>query len=339
MNYFMINKQLDYERGFLSGLEFRDGRLCLMGEKTVGYFFSRVFDSLESGCIWHRFTMDVGMQNGSGIRAAFYCFDTPELWYRDRKMQVADFLRDPKIPAAEKKKTMEPWRCVYVSGRRDILLHGAAGRYLVVELEMERREADNSIGEMCLFFPKETWMRFLPGIYSKDQESADFTERFLSIFQSMHEDREEGVRTSAAMIHPASANRDLLEELAGWYDLKDLYLWPDEQLRELVMKAPELLRKRGTAAGLKEYLSLYLGEEPEILEDPEDPWSFTVLVPVKYVNEPREYRSLMRIIGHMKPAGMSVKIKALMKKKRSSSEMLLGMDSMLESDDSGRIPE
>lgn len=335
----MINKQLDYKRGYLSGLEFRDGRLYLKEGAGNGCFFSRVFDSREDGCVWHRFTMDLGADNAGGILVSFYCFDTPEFFYRGRKAAVSDFLRDPVISVKEKKQTLAPRCMVHTAGLKDILLHKTAGRYLVVEVEMERREADNSIGDMCLYFPKETWMRFLPGIYSRDQASAEFTERFLSIFQNIHEDREEGIRTSAAMIQPASADRKLLEELAGWYDLKDLYLWPDAQLKELLMRAPELLRKRGTAAGMKEYLSLYLRQEPEILEMQDDPWSFTVRVPSEYIDEPMEYRSLLRIIGHMKPAGMTVHVEPLKKRKRGSSEMRLGMDSMLEADDAGRGQE
>ena len=335
MNYFVINKQLDYERGYLSGLEYRKGRLRLQKDAEKGCFFSRVFDSQDDGCIWHRFTLDIGMRIGSGLRTSFYCFDSPELVWKNRRTTAAELLRDPQITPEEKREAMEPWCALRAAGRSDILLHETAGRYMVVEVDLERREADNSVGDMCLWFPKETWMSYLPGIYSRHQDPGEFTDRFLSIFQSIQDDREQDIRVSAGMLHPASADRRLLEELAGWYDLKDLYLWPDSRLRALVMSAPELLKKRGTVAGLKEYLRLYLGEEAMVDEEPDEPWSFSVLVPAEYFDDPREYRSLMRIIGHMKPAGMTVKIKASVKKKRTSDEVHLGIDSMLEGEDPG----
>lgn len=339
MNYFVINKQMDYERGYLNGLEYRRGRLRLKKDAESGCFFSRVFDSQEDGCIWHRFTLDIGMRKGSGLRTSFYCFDVPDLVWRNRKTTVEALLRDPEIPPEEKRRALEPRCALRTLGRTDILLHETAGRYMVVEVELERRESDNSVGDMCLYFPKETWMRFLPGIYSRHQDPGEFTDRFLSIFQSMHEDRERDISGSAGMLHPASADRRLLEELAGWYDLKDLYLWTDAKLRALVMNAPELTKKRGTVAGLKKYLQLYLGEEPAVDEEPDNPWGFSVLVPAEYFDDPREHRSLMRIIGHMKPAGMTVQIKASVKKKRNSDEMHLGIDSMLEGEDTGREQE
>ena len=59
MSYFVINKKLDYDRGFLSGGEFRDGRLFLKEDCRVkACFFSRLFDSREAGTEWGRFTAD-----------------------------------------------------------------------------------------------------------------------------------------------------------------------------------------------------------------------------------------------------------------------------------------
>ena len=327
----MINKQLDYDRGFLEGLVFRNGRLGLApGNGDVGTFFSRVFDSRESGTVWHRFLIDGGTQAGQGLALGFYSFETPELIVRGEKTTVSDLIRNPEIPVREKKRLLRPYLRLSAGGTCDMLLHEVTGRYLVVCAELHRREADNSIGDMCLFFPKETWMRFLPGVYSRDRATADFTERYLSIFQSVYDDREREIRESAGLIHPSAVSRALLEELAGWYDLKDLYLWTDEKLRQLVLKAPELLLKRGTAAGLKEYLGLYLGTQPEIREDEGDRYGFLVLVPEEYIDDIREQRSLMRIIGHMKPAGMDVRLAALERRSRSGEEMRLGVNSRLE---------
>ncbi len=330
----MINKKLDYERGFLDGLEYRDGRLRLAGKGSgMGVFFSRVFDSIESGTVWHRFTVDCGQGSGAGLRISFYSFESEELLINDQRMPVSDLIRSRDISSSEKKRLLEPWLKKRASGKNDLLLHEAEGRYMLVCIELIRQETDNSLGDMCLYFPKDTWMKFLPGVYSRDRETADFTERFLSIFQSIYDDRDREIRGSAGLIHPAAVNRQLLEELAAWYDLKDLYLWTDERLKELVSKAPELARKRGTASGLREYLSIYLGSEPEICEDMDNPYMFRVLVPEEFIDDPKEYRALVRVIGQMKPAGITARILPIKRTAQDSTDLRLGINSRLENKD------
>lgn len=333
-NYFLINKKLDYERGVLDGLEYRNGRLHpAAGAAGTGVFFSRVFDSLERGTVWHRFTADCGRGSGAGLRVSFYSFESEELIINERRTIVSDLLRNRDLSSQEKKRLLEPWLKKRTVGKNDVLLHEVEGRYLVICIELSRHETDHSLGDMCVYFPKDTWLKFLPGVYSKDAKTADFTERFLSIFQSIYDDRDREIRGSAGLIHPAVVNRKLLEELAAWYDLKDLYLWTDDRLRELVCKAPELARKRGTAAGLKEYLRIYLGTEPEICEDPEDPYTFTVRVPEEYIDDPKEYRALGRVIGHMRPAGITARILPMKRTAQDSTHLRLGINSRLENKD------
>lgn len=327
----MINKKLDYERGFLDGLEYRDGRLRLVkGSAGTGVFFSRVFDSLERGTVWHRFTVDCGNSSGAGLSISFYGFEQEELLVNNRKMTVSELLRNKYITSREKKRIMEQCLKKHVSGKNDLLLHEVEGRYLVVCIELSPHENDNSLGDMCLYFPKDSWLKFLPGVYSRDSKTADFTDRFLSIFQNIYDDRDREISESAGLIHPLDVNRQLLEELAAWYDIKDLYLWDDDSLRKLVSKAPELAKKRGTASGLREYLGIYLGAEPEIRENKEEPYTFTVLVPEEFIDEPKEYQALLRVIGHMKPAGMTARVLPMKHTAQDSTGMRLGINSRLE---------
>ncbi len=330
--YFVINKKLDYERGFLDGLEYRNRRLCLADDVTgTGVFFSRVFDSLESGMIWHRFTVDCRQGAGAGLRISFYSFEEEELLINEQKTTVSALIHDPQLSSNAKKRQLEPWLKKRVVGKGDMLLHEVEGRYLMVCIELSRREMDNSLGDMCLYFPEDTWLKFLPGVYSKDRAGADLTERFLSIFQSLYDDRDREIRESAGLIHPATVDRKLLEELAGWYDLEDIYLWTDDHLRKLVAKAPELARKRGTVAGLREYLRIYLGTDPEISEDAEHPYTFTVRVPERYIDDPKEYQALMRVIGHMRPAGITARVLPMKRTAQDSTNLRLGINSRLES--------
>ena len=329
-NYFLINKQLDYHRGFLQGMEYAEGKLKLLPDVSYGIFFSRLFDSREDETVWHRFS---ALTEGklSSLSLSFFAFEENTVLFGGKRRSIEELIRDPSLSAEEKKKALRPWLKKTMTGFSDLLLHEVKGRYLLLLVEVFRREEneDTELKEMCLYFPKETWMRYLPGVYSRDRETADFTERFLSVFQSLYDDRDKQIRESAGFIHPLLSDRPLLNELASWYDLKDLFLWSDDKLKKLLMKAPELLKKRGTAAGLKEYLGLYLGTEPKIIEDPQKPYDLTVVVPQEYIDDVRAYNAVNRIIGHMKPAGMTAHLTSVKNRTRTSDEFRLGLNSRL----------
>ena len=330
MSYFVINKKLDYERGFLSGGEFRDGRLFLREDCRVrASFYSRLFDSREAGTEWGRFTADSPKNAGAGFQLSFYASDQPFIQCGDRKRLIQDMISDPGLSDDEKREFLKPLLRKHFVGQNDVLLNGVRGRYLLFVLDLYRQESETSCGVMCLYFPKDSWIRYLPGVYSRDKEGADFTERFLGIFQTLYEDREREIRGSAAFLNPDSCGRALLEELAEWHDLKDIYLWSDDRLRELIRRAPELSVMRGTVSGLREYLKLYTGEEPVIREDEKDPSVFSVGVREDFLEDAKEYRSLLRVISHMKPAGTEVRVVPLRRRMQMGADVYLGLNSAI----------
>ncbi len=59
---------------------------------------------------------------------------------------------------------------------------------------------------------------------------------------------------------------DFLQWLAQWVDLNLDKEWPEDQRRKNIALAMDLYRWRGTVKGLKEYIKIYTGVEPEIRE-------------------------------------------------------------------------
>ena len=344
MSYFVINKQLDYDLGFLSGGEYRNGRLSVFRKAENGAcFISRLFDSRDEGTEWGRFVVDARRDAGAGLQIAFYTSERPEIAYRNRNVPIQELISDPTISAEKKKEIFSPLFKKRFVGSRDILLNGITGRYLFFIMDLYRQENDNTCGNMCLYFPKTSWIRYLPSVYSRNPQDADFTERFLGIFQSFYEDREREIRNSAELLFPDAGERAMLEELAEWYDFRDVYLWPDEKLCELIKRAPYLRAKYGTVGGMKEYLSLYTGTVPEIREDEKNPNLVIIAVPERYLTDVREYNLLLRIIGHMLPAGMDVRVTSLREKDGMIKSMSIGVNSFLggpksDKSDSTRYP-
>jgi hypothetical protein len=54
--------------------------------------------------------------------------------------------------------------------------------------------------------------------------------------------------------------------LASWFNLVLDERWPEEKRRRLLRSAVSLYRQRGTCRGLREYLKIYTGEIPQIIE-------------------------------------------------------------------------
>ena len=330
MSYFVINKQLDYDLGFLSGGEYRNGRLSVSSDAESGAcFVSRLFDSRSEGTEWGRFVVDARSDVGAGLQIAFYATETSTIVYRNRIVSIQELISDRKLSSEDKKEIFEPLLKKRFVGFKDVLLNGITGRYLFFIIDLYRQENDNTCGDMCLYFPKTSWIRYLPSVYSRNPKDADFTERFLGIFQSFYEDREREIRNSSELLYPVAGERAMLEELAEWYDLTDVYLWPDEKLNVLVRRAPHLMAKHGTIGGMIEYLSLYTGTEPEIKEDDKNPNLVTIAVPERYITNMREYSLLLRIIGHMLPAGMDVRVTSLRDQGEIRKAISIGVNSFL----------
>ncbi len=334
MKYFVINKQLEYDRSFLSGLTF-DGRLLKLSSNSrrAGYMFSRVYDSMESEMQWHRFTVE-GEFREAGISVRIYACEQPTVLVDGRYYLISEIIGDEDMSLVQKLKILAPYEAMAVSGQSDILLHDITGRYLFFLLELFRQEDEPKIESICIRFPRESWLKYLPGVYAKDDRKGDqsksgFTERYLALFQSLYEDLESEIRDGARLMNPAAIDRHLLINLAQWFDVKDVHLWPDDRLRELIPRLPELMRMKGTARGITEYVRLYTGEEPHLTEQGD-----TVILTVKdrYIKDAKDYQALVRIVNAMKPADTMLRIVSEDAGVSLGIGMRLGVNSMLGAD-------
>jgi phage tail-like protein len=109
---------------------------------------------------------------------------------------------------------------------------------------------------------RSRYMDYLPGIYSRN----DFMARYLLIFESILGPVERTVDNIPHLFDPALAPSDVLPWLGSWLGLALDERWPDARRRELIKSAAELYHWRGTRRGLSEFIRLYTGIVPEIIE-------------------------------------------------------------------------
>jgi phage tail-like protein len=109
---------------------------------------------------------------------------------------------------------------------------------------------------------KGRYLRYLPALYADDELMG----RFLMLFESFWAPIERTIDQLPFYLDPRTAPPDLLPWLACWLDLVLDERWPEEKRRRLLRSAVTLYRKRGTRQGLREYLEIYTGQVPLILE-------------------------------------------------------------------------
>lgn len=105
----------------------------------------------------------------------------------------------------------------------------------------------------------------LPAIYREGGE-AGFTFRLVSLFAEVLESLEGDIYALYEYLDPDAAPAEFLPWLASWVALELDETWPEEKRRTLIKSAVELYKRRGTVQGIKEFVEIYTGIAPEIIE-------------------------------------------------------------------------
>ncbi|ELY91712.1 phage tail protein [Natrialba hulunbeirensis JCM 10989] len=151
------------------------------------------------------------------------------------------------------------WTLVDEIDPEDILLRDANGRYLYVAVELVGTPtASPRIDAVTAYCPRQSYLRYLPELYQNDDRSAQFLERYLSTFETSFVDIESEIEQLPRYFDPDGVPSESLAWLEDWLAADEYRDWPESARREYLARAPELYQKRGTRAGLRETLELYL---------------------------------------------------------------------------------
>jgi phage tail-like protein len=219
-----------------------------------GTLVTQALDSVIHRCLWDRLAIEGDFPDGTSVRAFVYSAETalPDAI-------VADLLPDAwsPVPALEGPQT-SPW---------DAMLRAAPGRYLWLRLELAGDgHVTPRLRKIRLKFPRISLRRYLPGTFGSDPLAAEFTDRFLAIFDRELRRLESVIDWQAHFYDPLSApandddrRRDFLSWLASWIGVTLDRSWPLERRRRYLKHVGALFGKRGTLPGLEQNLRLFLG--------------------------------------------------------------------------------
>lgn len=157
-----------------------------------------------------------------------------------------------------------------VTDPSDTLLTEATGRYLHVLVRfVGSRTQSPRLRSLTAYCPRQSYLRYLPEIYKQTGRNSAFLERFLSIFETTFVDIESSMEQTTQYLDSQEIPKEYLSWLNGWLALDIGHTWSEAARRELLARAPELYKMRGTKQGMEELITLYLDH----VTLPEPPWS------------------------------------------------------------------
>lgn len=328
LKYFIFNKESDYRRGYLWNMDVLENGIRVQQDaQEKGIFVSRILDSLQTEMCWHRLRFRGNEKQLAALRLSIYAGNERYFIFRGREMDLEDFISCNDVSWEEKKQCLSPWLQKQAAGQDEMLLHEVRGRYLWFVVEMYWQQGVEGIHDIQIFFPRQSWIEYLPEIYQKEDKEA-FLDRYLGIFQTIYEDLNEEIRQVSNKFDLETAQGEDLICLARWLGIENSYIWPEDKLRLLLGHGVSLYQRRGTRQGLMDFITLYTGEAPFLVENHRlqyfrkdrrrfetlirlygsDAYSFTVLVREEAVGSSRRQKALAQMIEEIKPVQMECRL-------------------------------
>jgi phage tail-like protein len=220
-----------------------------------GIYLSLPLDSGIYRCVWHRVVLDGEIPRGTSIEVATFTAEAPLTAAQVAALPAPEWQTRQVARAGD----AAPWDCLVQSG---------AGRYLWLRLALRSQGRETPrLSSAIVEFPRVSLRGYLPAIFGADPVGADFTDRFLSIFDTTLRSIERRVDDVAALFDPLSApatpdpatGRDFLDWLASWVGVAFDRSWSEARRRRWLKAAGALFASRGTREGLRRQLLLFLG--------------------------------------------------------------------------------
>lgn len=246
---------------------------------TQGVWRSAPLDSRTFRCQWHRVELDLD-RVPPGTVVTVHTATTDQSGqaplFEDRPIFIATGqLQPPPVaasafPEPASKAPDQP---------SDFLVQSWPGQYLHLKLTMTSDGFSTPILRgLRIRFPRDSYLGYLPAVYSGDDIGRSFLERFLGIFQTDWDDLEARIDTITKYFDADAVPVDngFLDALAERFGLPLEGRWTGEQRRTLLRAMRVFYTHRGTAVGLRAYLQAYLQNMSDLA--PADQGAYPVLV-------------------------------------------------------------
>lgn len=113
---------------------------------------------------------------------------------------------------------------------------------------------------------QDTLFRLLPGVYRREGKDG-LTYRLLGLFADVLEEIEDEIYGVHHQLNAQRADARFLPWLASWVALLLDETWEESKRRDLIRRIVQLYTIRGTVEGIRQFVEIYTGIKPEIVEE------------------------------------------------------------------------
>lgn len=252
---------------------------------SEGVFYTGPLDSGGEGSdCWHRLDLIANLENGGALEVFYASTDEAGI------VKAVNDVIGGSAPAGEKATAIEAlvgkWkgpealRAIAAPQEQtspddfrkrlshSVLLSAETKRYLWLKVRFlaPAPQAKASISEMRLYYPRLSYLRYLPAVYQEDPASREFLQRFLAMFETAFSGLEATIEKIPEVFDPEHTPKEFLDWLAQWLDLGIEEGWAPEVKRRLIREAASLYEKKGRPDGLAEFIEIVIGRRPVIHE-------------------------------------------------------------------------
>ncbi len=222
--------------------------------RTAGTWQSTPLDSLQYRCQWHRIEIALSSfppssridistfahQNAGDVLTA------PDDAWQGPVTLIAPVQTPPCDPGPKPV---------------DFLVQSGVGQFLSIRVRLQSDGFHTpAVDVMKVYYPRDSYLQYLPATYSSDDESRVFLEHFLAIFQTEWDRLDQTVAEVQRYFDPdAVPAGPFLNYLAKqWLGLTLEKTWTAEQKRRYIAAAPKIFPERGKLSGLRTLIAVYL---------------------------------------------------------------------------------
>jgi phage tail-like protein len=226
--------------------------------ETAGQLLTTAIDSGRPRCRWHRVRVDADLPAGTNMLVAVATSEDPTPPGTMAGPVTDGYPLGPPNP--------DDWQQA-PAGSVDFLVDQPPGRHLYLRLRLTGDGTSTPVvHRIRLDFPRATSADQLPAVYTQDPAAADFTERFLSLFDAAFEEADRAIERYPALLDPRGVPDEVLPWLGGLLGLAFDPGWDATIRRKLLAAIPGLYRGRGTPAALSQAISIVFGVDVAISE-------------------------------------------------------------------------
>ena len=209
-----------------------------------GSFVTNPLDSYIETCSWHRIQVNLNgsIPDGASIAISSQTSDDQTSWTPFVQCAVLNGNKvDSQVP-------------------KDCLVQSPPGRYLQIKFTLQSTgEVTPQIHSIQVFFPRQSYLQYLPAVFQDDDQSRLFLDRFLSIFQITFDNWDALLDNLWQLFDPNLTPDNMLPWLAAWVALPVDPASATPVLRKRLKNAFQTYLSRGTVSGLQQVIQEYSG--------------------------------------------------------------------------------